>query len=53
MTEEVLFEAEQKHMESTLYGLVGAREPGFDDFLSGGLEKAMKMLATDSIVNEI
>jgi len=53
MTEEVLFEAEQKHMESTLYGLVGAREPGFDDFLSGGLEKAMKMLGTDSIVNEI
>lgn len=49
MTEEVRFEAEQKHMESTLYGLVGAREPGFDDFISRGLERAMKMLAGDAI----
>jgi len=53
MTEEVLFEAEQKHMESTLYGLVGAREPGFDDFLSGGLEKALKMLYADAVSKEL
>lgn len=44
MTEEVRFEAEQKHMESSLYGLVGAREPGFDDFVSRGLERAVAML---------
>ena len=31
MTEEVRFEAEQKNMEATLYGLVGAKEPGFDN----------------------
>lgn len=49
MTEEVRFEAEQKHMESTLYGLVGAREPGFEDFIARGLERAMAMLNTDSL----
>lgn len=52
MTEEVRFEAEQKHMESTLYGLVGAREPGFEDFISRGLERAMSMLSSDSCVEE-
>jgi len=49
MTEEVRFEAEQKHMEAALYGLVGAREPGFEDFISRGLERAMKMLDTDAL----
>lgn len=53
MTEEVRFEAEQKHMESTLYGLVGAREPGFDDFISKGLEKAMSMLLSSDLIQEI
>lgn len=52
MTEEVRFEAEQKHMESTLYGLVGAREPGFEDFISKGLERAMKMLNGESTTEE-
>ena len=53
MTEEVRFEAEQKHMESTLYGLVGAREPGFDDFISRGLEKALKMIYSEDMAKEI
>ena len=52
MTEEVRYEAEQKHMESTLYGLVGAREPGFEDFISKGLEKAMQMLSRDNFITE-
>lgn len=51
MTEEVRFEAEQKHMEATLYGLVGAKEPGFEDFISRGLERA-KMLINSSVVVE-
>jgi len=51
MTEEVLFEAEQKHMESTLYGLVGAREPGFEDFIAKGLERAMTMLSAEEMAS--
>ena len=52
MTEEVRFEAEQKHMESTLYGLVGAREPGFEDFISNGLERAMRMMSGEELSND-
>ncbi|MDO4965834.1 MAG: hypothetical protein Q4E51_03925 [Lachnospiraceae bacterium] len=49
MTEEVRYEAEQKHMETTLYGLVGAKEPGFEDFVARGLERALGMLAGEKI----
>ena len=52
MTEEVRFEAEQKNMEATLYGLVGAKEPGFDDFVRRGLERAMSMLSNEERVEE-
>ena len=48
MTEEVRFEAEAKHMEATLYGLVGAKEPGFEDFIRNGLERAMAMINMES-----
>lgn len=47
MTEEVRFEAAHKNMEATLYGLVGAKEPGFDDFIARGLERAMRMLNSE------
>ena len=47
MTEEVRFEAEQKNMEATLYGLGGAKEPGFEDFVRSGLERAMAMLSSE------
>ena len=53
MTEEVRFEAEQKNMEATLYGLVGAKEPGFDDFIKKGLERAMAMLSGESESKEM
>lgn len=49
MTEEVRFEAEQKNMEATLYGLVGAKEPGFDDFITRGLERAYAMLESEVV----
>lgn len=52
MTEEVRFEAEQKNMEATLYGLVGAKEPGFDDFVRRGLERAMRMLSSEDCIEE-
>lgn len=52
MTEDVRYEVEQKHMEATLYGLVGAIDPGFDDFISRGLEKAMQMLSRENLVTE-
>lgn len=53
MTEEVRLEAQQKHMESTLYGLVGAKEPGFEDFISKGLERARNMIQhTESKLTE-
>lgn len=53
MTEEVRFEAEQKNMEATLYGLVGAKEPGFEDFIRNGLERAMAMLGNESSSEEM
>lgn len=49
MTEEVRFEASLKNMESTLYGLVGAKEPGFEDFIANGLERAMKMMNCEEL----
>lgn len=52
MTEDVRFEAEQKHMEATLYGLVGAREPGYEDFLSIGLERARMILDCEALTIE-
>ena len=48
MTEEVRFEAEAKHMDATLYGLVRAKEPGFEDFIRNGLERAMAMINMES-----
>lgn len=51
MTEEVRFEAEQKNMESTLYGLVGAKEPGFEDFINRGLERALAMISSAEVEN--
>ncbi|MDO4188584.1 MAG: hypothetical protein Q4D29_06295 [Lachnospiraceae bacterium] len=53
MTEEVRFEAEQKNMEATLYGLVGAKEPGFEDFLTKGLEKAYAMLESEVVTKKV
>lgn len=52
MTEEVRFEAVSKDMEATLYGLVGAKEPGFEDFIARGLERAMMMLGREASVEE-
>ena len=52
MTEDVRFEAEQKHMEATLYGLVGAREPGYEDFLLRGVERAKLMLDLETLIIE-
>lgn len=48
MTEEVRFEAASKDMEATLYGLVGTKEPGFEDFIAKGLERAMMMLSREA-----